>query len=213
MPIGIGIALLSAMKLREEIIDRTKWLTGAAILTAATIAVAFSGSTCDAQTFDLLTSRSTDKVAQSLFFAVDSGSVVDSYNLFQFTSPAMRSSDSVFVVGAVKNSVSSVGKTNGSIARDFTLAQNFPNPFNPTTTIRFTLGKRAKVSVVLYDMTGREVSTLVNQEKEAGTYDATWNATSDTGFSVASGTYFYRLVAISEDGFKTVETKKMTLLR
>jgi len=194
--------------------DRLRKRIGVATFAAAVTTIVFLlPQVSRAQTFDLLAARSTDKVAQSLFFAVDSGSVLDAYNMFEFSSPALRTRDSLFVVGAVKSPLSSVGKTNGVAARDFSLEQNFPNPFNPTTTIRFTVRKKAKVSVVLYDVAGRAVSTLVNQEKEAGTYDATWNAKSDTGVSVASGIYFYRLVAAADDGSKTVETKKMTLVR
>lgn len=202
------------MKQGEKIVVRSAKRLGVAVCSAAVAAIMFLFvQVATAQTFDLLSATSTDKVAQSLFFAVDSGSVLDAYNMFQFSSPTLRTRDSLFVVGAVKSSLSSVGKTNGTAVRDFSLEQNFPNPFNPTTTIRFTVGKKAKVSVVLYDVTGRAVSTLVNQEKESGTYDATWNAKSDTGVSVASGTYFYRLIATADDGSKTVETKKMTLLR
>jgi FlgD Ig-like domain len=165
------------------------------------------------QSFDLLSAKASDKVAQSLFFTVDSNRVLNAYKIFSFASPAMKTCDSTFVVGRTQNSVSSVNKADGNAPRDFTLEQNYPNPFNPSTTIRFNVRKKAKVSVVLYDVTGREVSTLVNEERGSGTYDAHWNGISNSGVPVASGTYFYRLLATADDGSKTVETKKMTLIR
>ena len=72
----------------------------------------------------------------------------------------------------------------------FTLYQNYPNPFNPTTEIRFTIPERAVVSIKVYDITGREVSILLNQEKEAGTYYTSFN-----GSSLANGVYLCRLSA------------------
>lgn len=85
----------------------------------------------------------------------------------------------------------------------FLLFQNYPNPFNPSTTISFTIPNSEFVSLKVYDVLGKEVATLVNEEKLAGTYDVQFDA---TGFS--SGVYFYRLVS----GENTM-TKKMVLLR
>ncbi len=165
------------------------------------------------QTFDLLSAKSSDKVAASLFFTIDSNRVLNAYKIFAFTSPALKTGDSIFVVEGIQNSVSAVGKNDETVAHNFSLEQNYPNPFNPSTTIRFSIRKKAKVSVVLYDVTGREVSTLVNEERSTGTYDAHWNGISDTGAPVASGTYFYRLLATTDDGSKSIETKKMILIR
>jgi hypothetical protein len=80
---------------------------------------------------------------------------------------------------------------NGSTApTTFSLLQNFPNPFNPSTTIQFTLPKSGHVELKIYNMLGQEVATLVNEQRVAGTYSAQWNAN-----SVASGVYFYRLIS------------------
>jgi sugar lactone lactonase YvrE len=87
--------------------------------------------------------------------------------------------------------------------RQFALSQNYPNPFNPSTTITFSLQSKTFVSLKIFDMLGREVAVLVNEQKPAGNYTRQWNAATMT-----SGVYFYRLQA----GTYT-ETKKLVLLR
>jgi len=88
------------------------------------------------------------------------------------------------------------------------LAQNFPNPFNPMTTISFGLNKPGHVSISIYDASGRLVRTLVNERRTANRYDELWAGNDDGGRPAASGVYFYRLVAGD-----FLETKKMVLLR
>lgn len=78
--------------------------------------------------------------------------------------------------------------------KDFKLEQNYPNPFNPTTNIRFSLPLNKQISLKVYDMLGREVKTLIdNQEFNKGSYEITWNATNNAGQKVASGNYIYQL--------------------
>ncbi len=80
------------------------------------------------------------------------------------------------------------------VPSDYKLHANYPNPFNPTTTIGFTLPLDKAVSVKVYDVTGRLVRTLVNnQTYTAGTHEVTWDGTSDAGSMVASGSYLYTL--------------------
>ncbi len=88
------------------------------------------------------------------------------------------------------------------------LAQNHPNPFNPTTTIGYSIAKDNEVSLTVYDVAGAKVRTLVNERQKADTYKVTWDGMNDTGTRVASGVYFYKLVAGS-----FVKTKKMVLLK
>jgi flagellar hook assembly protein FlgD len=89
------------------------------------------------------------------------------------------------------------------------LEQNYPNPFNPATTISFSLRKRGRVELVVYDVAGRRVRTLVSGERSTGVlYRVVWDGKNDEGQAVASGVYFYRLVA---DDF--VDTRKMVLLQ
>jgi hypothetical protein len=99
----------------------------------------------------------------------------------------------------------SVGDAGGSQPNAFDLVQSYPNPFNPSTTIRFTIpiGTYGQTSLRVYDVLGREVVTLVNEEKRPGTHRAEWNAA-----GVASGVYFYTL----ETG-GSVATKKLILMR
>ena len=85
----------------------------------------------------------------------------------------------------------------------FVLAQNYPNPFNPSTTIRFSIPERAYVSLIIYDLLGNEVETLVSAPLSPGVYAVRWNAA-----SFANGTYFYRLQAGD-----LVQTKKLILLK
>jgi hypothetical protein len=96
----------------------------------------------------------------------------------------------------------------GSVPKEFYLSQNYPNPFNPTSMINFDLPKDSKVSLKVYDLLGRVVATLAdNQEYEAGTQQVQFNAG-----NLASGMYFYRLTAQSE-GKTFKDVKKMLLLK
>ncbi|MEJ2617302.1 MAG: T9SS type A sorting domain-containing protein, partial [Ignavibacteriaceae bacterium] len=92
----------------------------------------------------------------------------------------------------------------------FTLAQNYPNPFNPTTTLSFVIGNRSFVLLKVYDVLGREIATLLNEEKMPGKYKIKFNAN-----DLSSGIYFYRLqaVPVGRQAGEFIETKKMILLR
>lgn len=94
----------------------------------------------------------------------------------------------------------------------FQLKQNFPNPFNPSTEIKYDLPTRAKVLLKVFNLLGQEVATLVDEDKLAGNYSATWDGRSESGAPVASGIYFYKLIA-EADNNAFVETKKMMLLK
>jgi hypothetical protein len=88
------------------------------------------------------------------------------------------------------------------------LAQNYPNPFNPTTSIAFSLKERSNVTLKIYDVNGALVRELVNESRSAGSYDMKWDGRDASGQQVASGVYFYKLVA---GDFRS--TKKMVLLK
>ncbi len=90
-----------------------------------------------------------------------------------------------------------------SRSKSFTLEQNYPNPFNPETVIRYHLGKASHVSLVVYDITGRQVAQLADEVQPAGSHQASWDA-----MRLPSGIYFYRLTAGSFTALK-----RMTLLK
>jgi photosystem II stability/assembly factor-like uncharacterized protein len=89
------------------------------------------------------------------------------------------------------------------IPTSYNLSNNYPNPFNPTTAIRYQIPELSFVTIKIYDVLGNEIETLVNEEKATGTYELTWFAE-----QLPSGIYFYRLQAGS-----FIETKKMVFLK
>jgi hypothetical protein len=99
------------------------------------------------------------------------------------------------------------------IPRRFNLTQNFPNPFNPSTTISYDLPDVARVSLVVYDVTGREVTRLVDQKKPAGHYEVQWDGSNAQGDPAASGVYLYRLTAKSAGGKHFSKIRKLVLAR
>ena len=90
------------------------------------------------------------------------------------------------------------------------LAQNAPNPFNPQTVIRYTIADTGPVQLEVYDVSGSLVRVLVDgvRESRATPYNVTWDGRDESGETVASGVYFYRLIAPG-----IVQTKKMVLLK
>jgi hypothetical protein len=100
------------------------------------------------------------------------------------------------VVGVAQNN-------NNQIPETYALRQNYPNPFNPSTKISYLLPKASDVKIVVFDILGREVATLVNEFKPAGTHTVEFNAS-----NLASGVYLYRIEA---GDFR--DTKKMLLVK
>jgi hypothetical protein len=101
------------------------------------------------------------------------------------------------------------------VLMEYSLSQNYPNPFNPTTTIRYQLPERSLVTLKVYDILGREVSTLVNEEKPAGSYEVQFNNHSGNVQILTSGIYFYQLKVYPANGGAGdySETKKMILIK
>jgi len=130
------------------------------------------------------------------------------------------SSPSAFPVSITANYIfvgtylQSVWRRNGSevigikqisqiVPESYSLEQNYPNPFNPATKIKFNIPRTSFVKITVFDITGREVSTLVNEQLMPGTYETDWNAS-----NYSSGVYFYRLQTENY-----TETKKMLLIK
>jgi len=143
----------------------------------------------------------------------------DGDSLDQFGGSVSISGDSA-VVGAVFNddngrwsgsaylfegftSPIGVERERARIPTEFSLSQNHPNPFNPETTIEFTLPVRSDVNLIVYNLRGEEVTRLLNGTMPAGNHKVTWNPS-----NFPSGIYFYRLQAGD-----FVQTKKMVLLK
>ena len=115
----------------------------------------------------------------------------------------------------VKNAT--IAPTHISAPTQFALYQNYPNPFNPATTINYSIPQLSEVTIMVFDILGKEIETLVNEVKSPGTYELTWHAD-----YLPSGVYFYRLkvypasggagdLPAGKAGF--TETKKMLLVK
>jgi hypothetical protein len=94
------------------------------------------------------------------------------------------------------------------VPKVFALNQNYPNPFNPTTTISYELSKDSRACLKIYDILGRDVMMLVDEQQTAGYYQKTFNA-----HGLASGVYIYRLIAMDDQNNCHVFQKKMLILK
>ena len=99
-------------------------------------------------------------------------------------------------------------ETNSNIPETFKLEGNYPNPFNPTTTISYDLPEQAQVTLSIYDLLGKKIKPLVNQSQDAGNKIAMWDGTDDLGRPVSAGVYLYRIKA-----GEFSQTRKMLLLK
>jgi len=96
----------------------------------------------------------------------------------------------------------------------YRLDQNYPNPFNPSTRIRFALPQESRVRLVIYNLLGQEVNTLVDEHQPIGVHTIEWFGTNRFGEKVSSGVYFYRIEARSvQGGSPFVSLKKMVLVK
>lgn len=93
-------------------------------------------------------------------------------------------------------------------AERFLLGQNFPNPFNPTTSIQFSLPQESNVNIIVYNIIGTKIKRLVNSIFQEGEYSVGWDGTNSLGIPVPSGTYLYSMVTNDQ-----TQTMKMVLLR
>jgi hypothetical protein len=181
-------------------------------------------STSTAGTFTAGTNAATYSVtAENGVHA--SGNNVDNIT-FQWTSPSSATNQVTLYVAGLQGNVNganseisltanpaSTSAVNdpGGLPSSFNLSQNYPNPFNPTTSINFNIPVKSFITLKIFDISGKEVATLFNGEKDAGTYQVQWNA---DGFP--SGIYFYKLEANNSQAnlpSNFSNTKKLILLK
>jgi hypothetical protein len=130
------------------------------------------------------------------------GTVIDTFFVPAFTARVFSNTHDSLLVG-VNQTVASV------IPSSFALRQNFPNPFNPATTITFDVPKEAFVTIAVFDLLGRTVATLADDVMNPGVHTVRWDGRTRSGSEAAGGVYFVRMN--TSEGF--AETRKMLLLR
>jgi hypothetical protein len=109
--------------------------------------------------------------------------------------------------------ITGINDLESSVPVEYALSQNYPNPFNPLTTIEYQLPEVAEVELMIFNILGQKIYTLLNGKKQAGYHSQVWNAKDEFGKSVASGMYIYRLDARGISGRKFVQVKKMVVLK
>lgn len=157
------------------------------------------------QGFDLMNVQPSSKLAVSSQFTITK-SGIEQYRTTSTTMPFAVITGDTLLVAKEQNTTSVI--SGGSMPTTSALQQNYPNPFNNSTVIRYSVNEMSDVTIKVFDMTGREVTTLVNGTKQNGMFSV--------GFSnnnIASGTYIYRMTAHNNSGKTTVETKKMVVLK
>jgi hypothetical protein len=116
--------------------------------------------------------------------------------------------DTVHTLNFAYTLISDVGDNGTMLPKSFALRQNVPNPFNPSTTISFDLPRQSGVELAVYNVLGQKIATLAQGDYAPGTYTVNWDGKDERGSAVATGIYFYRIVA---DNYRMV--KKMLLMR
>jgi hypothetical protein len=208
----------------------TPSVTGPTTLTAGTtgtysFTVTRSSGSVTKAGIDIAVSSGTLGIGSSTGIKLSSGEVVHSSAFtttttksFTLTAPSTPGTVTIYVTGAAGGSQPAwnngtsfnvtITSTTGinqisETATTYSLAQNFPNPFNPTTNINFSVPKSQFVNVSIYDITGKLVQELVNSNLAAGKYNTTWDAA-----NFSSGVYFYKIQAGD-----FIEMKKMSLIK
>ncbi len=119
-----------------------------------------------------------------------------------------RATEDVMIRAVITPLTTNVNEYLSYLPKGYEMEQNYPNPFNPTTNIKFSIANKSNIQLVVFDILGNEIKTLVNQSMEAGNHSITWNGVSNSGKIVPSGIYFYRL-----QGEHFSEVKKMMLIK
>jgi bacillolysin/thermolysin len=116
--------------------------------------------------------------------------------------------DYTLFMRATIKTITSVAEIDTRVPEKFELTPNYPNPFNPTTTIRYSLPEAANVKITIFDVNGNHITDLADNHQNPGTYTVTWNGKNDSGISVSSGVYYCRVMAGNY-----AKTNKMILMK
>jgi hypothetical protein len=169
------------------------------------------GAPGDSSNYVLLARKGT-----SGLFSVVSASAPSIVNGTQLVFKGVQLSDNNYALGTKNAATSPLGTLvdvkDKTIPVKYSLNEAYPNPFNPSTNIKFTLASSSKVKLIVYNSLGQQVSTLINQQMDAGSHTVVWNA-KNSSINCASGVYFYRLTAEGASGEKFEQTKKLLLLK
>ncbi len=124
------------------------------------------------------------------------------HKVYYIASGTLRGGDPQKIVSDLESEVVALitttsveGAHSNSLPTDFELKQNFPNPFNPNTTIQFQLPATSHMSLKIYNLDGQLIKTLISEQMTAGNHNVNWDGTNDLGIKVGSGLYFYRIQA------------------
>ncbi len=140
--------------------------------------------------------------------ASNSSSYRGTWGVFKFPSGKIIGSDmsrGLYVVKTTISALTEVTNNSSNIPHEYKLSQNYPNPFNPSTKISYSIPKNSFVSIKVFDMLGREVATLLNENKPAGEFEINFNSSK---FNLSSGIYLYKINA-----GEFSDTKKMILIK
>lgn len=131
--------------------------------------------------------------------------VIDQNGVIQYVKPGISISS---IQSKIDELLSTPVQNNNQQKIEFKLYDNYPNPFNPETTIRFTLDEKQKINLNIFDLQGRLINQLVNRVMRPGEYTIRWNGINQNNKRVASGIYFYQLA-----GKNRTIVKKMQFLK
>ncbi|MBK7378752.1 MAG: T9SS type A sorting domain-containing protein [Ignavibacteriales bacterium] len=156
--------------------------------------------------------KSFDKETwEKIGFVIGKGTSTE-ISYYSFTHSILKSGKSYYRLKQVDYDgtykYSEVIEVEASTPKEFSLKQNFPNPFNPSTTINFTIPEKSFVTLKIYDMLGREVAELVNEELETGSFEKTFEAS-----SFSSGVYIYRITTMKDGKILFNESKQMLMIK
>lgn len=120
--------------------------------------------------------------------------------------------DGIELISIINNTETAVERINSDIPDTFTLLANYPNPFNPSTTIGYSLAASADIKLDIYNLKGEKVRSLINQHQSAGTFEISWNGRDDYNARAASGIYVYRM-EINTGGEIVSQSRQMVLIK